>query len=441
MEIDNDTLFALDRAHLVHPLTAIGDSSNIIIKRAKGVWLYDLDDRRYLDARAQLCCVNLGYGHRGIIESVKNQIEELPFSALFYGFGHPRAIECAARLASLAPGDLNHVFFSSGGSEGNELSFSLVRQYWSNVKSTKHKIISRYEGYHGNTAAAMSASGMDMAGMPGVPTLVSGHVHMEPPYQYRRGRDMDPDAFARMCAAELAHTIEREGPDSVAAYIAEPIMGVGGYIAPPDGYWKLIREVCDAYDVLLIFDEVMTGFCRTGKMFASQTFDVIPDLLVVGKGINSNYIPCGGVIFNERIFEQVKGSYVTGVTNSGHPLAMAACLAAFDAYENENVCDNVNVVSEHIFSRLNDAAKQRNYIGEVSGKGLMIGLEIVKDKTSGEPVSPETCRSIVSKAIECGMLLRGRGSRICISPPLNLSLVDADTLCDCLLETLAAVFD
>lgn len=438
MSLSHEQLVILDKAHLVHPLTPIGSASNVIINRGEGSLLYDINDKPYMDARAQLCCVNLGYSHAGITAAIKKQLEELPFVALFYGFGHPRAIECAARIAAVAPGDLNHVFFSSGGSEGNELAFSFVRQYWAKVTPSKYKIISRYEAYHGNTAAAMTASGMDMAGLPGVPNLVTGHIHMQPPYQYRRGRQLSEDAFAQQCADELANIIECEGADTVAAFIAEPIMGVAGYIAPPQGYWKLIREVCDRYDVLLILDEVMTGFCRTGKMFASETYDIVPDMLVMGKGMTSNYVPCGGVIFNERVFEQVEGSYVTGVTNSGHPLAMAACIAALDAYEDENICENVKVISEYLFARLNDYAVSSAHLSEVSGKGLMIGLEFVKDKTSGEPVGPEVCQGIVSRAVDLGLLVRTRGSRICLSPPLNITHSEVDQICDKLFETLTA---
>ncbi len=435
----NEDLFALDRAHLVHPLSPVGEASRVIFDRGEGVWLYDLDGKAYLDARSQLCCVNLGYGHAGIIDAVKAQIDQLPFAALFYGIGHPSAIEAAARIAALAPGTLDHVFFCSGGSEANELAFSLVRQYWSKVKPTKFKFISRYEGYHGNTAAAMTASGMDMAGMPGVPGLLAGHIHIEPPYRYRRGRDMDPEDFAVMCANELARTIEREGADSVAAFVAEPIMGVGGYIPPPDNYWKLIREICDNYDVLLILDEVMTGFCRTGRMFASETYGVTPDMMVLGKGITSNYVPCGAVVFDDRVFEQVRGSYLTGVTNSGHPLATAASLAALDAYEGESICANVAIVSREVFTRLDAAAEQLDYIGEVSGKGLMIGVELTN--AAGESVSGETCQQIVGKALDIGLLLRARGSRLSISPPLNISIEEAGILCDRFLEAIAAVMD
>ena len=433
----NEDLFALDRAHLVHPLSPVGEASRIILNRGEGVWLYDLDGKAYLDARSQLCCVNLGYGHAGIIAAVKAQIDQLQFAALFYGIGHPPAIEAAARIAALAPGTLDHVFFCSGGSEANELAFSLVRQYWSKVKPTKFKFISRYEGYHGNTAAAMTASGMDMAGMPGVPGLLAGHIHIEPPYQYRRGRDMDPADFAVMCANELAQAIEREGADSVAAFVAEPIMGVGGYIPPPDNYWKLIREICDTYDVLLILDEVMTGFCRTGRMFASETYDVTPDMMVLGKGMTSNYVPCGAVVFNDRVFAQVRGSYLTGVTNSGHPLATAASLAALDAYESEDICSNVENVSRELLTRLDAAAEQLDYIGEVSGKGLMIGVDLTK--ADGEPVSGEACQQIVGKALDIGLLLRARGSRLSISPPLNISTEEAGILCDRFLEAIAAV--
>ena len=434
-------LQALDAAHLIHALTPVGDAAKVIIERGEGSWLYGIDGKSYLDARAQLCCVNLGYSHQGVIDAVKAQLDKLPFTALFYGVSHPPAIECASRIAAASPGTLNHVFFCSGGSEGNELAFSLVRQYWSKVKPGKFKFISRYEGYHGNTAAAMTASGMDMAGMPGVPALLPGFVHVEPPYQFRRGHHMDGEQFAQQCADELVQAIEREGADSVAAFVAEPVIGVGGYIPPPQNYWKLIREICDSYDVLLILDEVMTGFCRTGSMFAAHTYDVVPDLMVLGKGITSNYVPCGAVVFSDQISEAIRGSYLTGFTNSGHPLAMAACAAVLDACESENICSHVEAISQQIFARLNSAAEDLDYIGEVSGEGLMIGVELVTDKASGAPVRGDTCQQIVSKALDIGLLIRARRSRLSISPPLNISAEDADELCERLLEAAAAVLN
>jgi len=436
MNYDLESLLALDKAHLIHVLTPVGSAADVIIERGEGICLFDVNGKRYWDARSQLNCVNLGYSHKGIATAVQKQLEELPFLASFYSFTHPRAIECATKIAELAPGDLNHVFFSSGGSEANELALSMVRQYWAKKNPHKRKIISRYEGYHGNTAAAMSATGMDMAGVPGVPTLVPNHVHMEPPYQYRRGRDMDPDEFGQFCADELARKIECEGKDSVAAFIAEPILGVGGYIPPPDNYWRLVRDVCDAYDVLLILDEVMTGFCRTGHMFASDLYDIVPDFLVMGKGITSNYIPCGGVVIRDHIIDEIEGSYLTGVTNSAHPVSMAACLAAIDAYENEHICDNVNTLAAHFMNRLNEEFLPLPYIGEISGKGLMIGLELVKDKITGEAQAPDVCPSIVGTAVEHGLLIRARGSRLCIGPPLNTTVEEADQILDLFMAVL-----
>ena len=434
-------LIQLDGRHLVHPLTPIGTASRVIIERGEGSWLYGMDGKAYLDGRAQLCCVNLGYGHEGLIEAIGRQVRELPYLSLFYSFGHPQAIRAAGRIAAAAPGDLNHVFFSSGGSESNELALSLVRQFWSQIKPTKQKIISFYESYHGTTAAAMTASGMGMAGMPGVPAVVGGHVHIEPPYHYRRNPDLSPDAFADQCADELAAAIEREGADSVAALIAEPVMGVGGYIPPPDKYWKLVREVCDAFDVLLIFDEVMTGFCRTGNLFAAQTYEVVPDILVMGKGITSNYVPCGGIVFNERIFDAVAGSYVTGVTNSGHPLATAACNAAMDAYETDELGANIASVSDYLMTRLREAADQMTTIGEVSGKGMMIGIDLASNKAERHPVTHDVCQKVVADAQERGLLVRARGSRVCISPPLNLTMADAEILLDRLIQAIDFVLN
>ena len=302
-----DEILAMDEAHLIRFNTPVGRGATIAMERGEGVWLYDTEGNRYLDGRSQLNCVNLGHGNARLIEAIREQAGKLQYLSTFYQFTHPLAARVASRLAGLMPGELDHVVFSSGGSEANEMAFMVTRLYWSKVKPTKTKIISRFDGYHGNTTRTMSATGMAMGGQPGIQDIVPGHIHIAPPYMYRSGKS-DPKVYAEACAEQLRIMIEYHGPDTVAAFIAEPIIGVGGYMAPPPGYWPKIREICDRYDVLLIFDEVMTGFCRTGAMFAADLFDVEPDMITMGKGINSTYVPCGALGISDQIFDAIRGA-------------------------------------------------------------------------------------------------------------------------------------
>jgi len=431
-------LLRADRAHLVHPNLPLGEGAEIVFAGGQGVWLHDAAGRSYLDARSQLCCVSLGSGHPRLVRPIAEQAATLAYCAIFYGFSHPQAIRAAERIAALTPGDLDHVFFTSGGSEAIEAALSLARLYWSRQGSGKLTVVSRYLGYHGNTAAAMSATGMPMAGSDEIQHLVPGHVHVDPPYPYRMAAGLDPEAYARKAADDLAHTIEREGPGTVAAFLAEPVLGVGGYIAPPPGYWPRVREVCDAYDVLLVLDEVMTGFLRTGRMFACEHWDVVPDLLVLGKGIDSSYVPCGAVAFGSRVMDVVRGAPWSGFTSSAHPLAMAAVNAALDAYAEDGVAENVAAVGALVRERLAGELQRLPCIGEVDGLGLMLGLELVADRATRAALAPEVVARIGPAALERGLLTRGRGSRMAFCPPLVITPAEAELALDRLHDALAA---
>jgi putrescine aminotransferase len=420
-----DDLVALDRQHLVHPNMPVGATAPVVFERGEGVYLFDVDGRRYLDARSQLNCVNLGYRHPALDAAISAQLEQVAYVSLFYGFTHPQAVTAAARIAELAPGDLNRVAFTSGGSEAIEQALALVRLYWSNRDPARTTVISRLRGYHGNTAGAMSATGMPMGGLPGLPDIVPGHVRIAPPYPFRDGAD------ARQAADVLAAAIEAEPPGTVAAFLAEPVIGVGGYLAPPEGYWPLVREVCDAHDVLLIADEVMTGFRRTGPMFGCDIWDLVPDLLVMGKGINGSYVPCGGVVIGGRVEEVLDGVVLSGFTHGGHPLAMAAANAALDVYSDPAFVAHVDGVTTHIRTRLEGEHLELPGVADIDGLGLMIGIELdfAEDRTG----------RIVELALERGLIVRGRDNRLSFSPPLVISRDEADEALDLLHGVLADV--
>jgi putrescine aminotransferase len=421
----SDDLLALDRRHLVHPYLPVGDTAHVVFERGDGVFLYDVDGRRYLDARSQLNCVNLGYGHAGLNAAIKDQVDRLAYVSLFYGFTHPQAVRAAARLAALTPGDLDRLVFTSGGSEAIEQALALVRLYWSKVDPARTTVISRQRGYHGNTAGAMSATGMPMGGMPGQQAIVPGHVHIPPPYPFRDGAD------ARTAADALAAAIEHEPPGTVAAFLAEPLLGVGGYLAPPEGYWPLVREVCDSHGVLLIIDEVMTGFRRTGPMFACDHWGLVPDLLVMGKGMNGSYVPCGAVAIGGRIEEAIQGVSLSGFTHAGHPLAMAAVNAALDVYLDPAFEPRLAEVSAYARERLEAEFLEIPAVGDVDGLGLMLALDL-------DLPADRTAR-IVELALARGLITRGRDGRLSFSPPLVITREEVDEALDLLHEVLLEV--
>ena len=421
----SDDILALDRRHLVHPYLPVGDTAYVVFERGEGVFLHDVNGRRYLDARSQLNCVNLGYGHRGLIEAIESQVEQLAYVSLFYGFTHPQAVTAASRLASLLPGDLDRIAFTSGGSEAIEQALALVRLYWSKVDPARTTVISRLRGYHGNTAGAMSATGMPMGGMPGLPAIVPGHVHIPPPYPFRDGAD------ARAAADALAAAIQAEPAGTVAAFLAEPLLGVGGYLAPPEGYWPLVREVCDAYGVLLIVDEVMTGFRRTGPMFACDHWGLVPDLLVMGKGMNGSYVPCGAVAIGGRIEEAIQGVSLSGFTHAGHPLAMAAVNAALDVYLDPAFEPRLAEVAAHARQRLEAEFLEIPCVGDVDGLGLMLALDL--------DLPADRMARIVEVALGRGLITRGRDGRLSFSPPLVITREEVDMALDQLHEVLVEV--
>lgn len=439
MTLANDTL-TLDEAHLIRFNTPVGQGATIAIERGEGIWLYDIEGRAYLDGRSQLNCVNLGHSHPRLVRAIQDQVERLQYLSLFYQYTHPGAATAAHRIAGHLPEGIDRIAFTSGGSEANEMALMITRLYWSRVKPGKDKIICRYDGYHGNTAGTMSATGMAMGGMPGMQALMPGFVHIPPPYMYRSG-ETDPQAYAKSCADQLVRTIEYHGPDTVGAFMAEPIIGVGGYMAPPDEYWKTIREVCDRYDILLILDEVMTGFCRTGRMFACDLYGVKPDLITMGKGINSSYVPCGAVGVSNRICDAIAGAALSGFTNSGHPLAMAAVNAALDVYEQDRIDEHVEAVSTHVVERLQKEFSKLPIVGAVDGAGLMLGLEIVADKRTKEHLSPEVMARIMTRNLERGLITRGKGSRVAFCPPLIITEAEADKALDIMYQVLRGLVD
>ena len=358
----------LDAAHHFHPFTdkaGLAAKGARVITRGEGVWLTDSEGNRIIDGMAGLWCVNIGYGRKELAQVAARQMEELCYYNTFFQTTHVPAIALAAEIAKLAPGDLNHVFFAGSGSEANDTNIRLVRRYW-DVKGMpwRKTIISRWNGYHGSTMGGGSLGGMKPIHAHG--GKIDGIEHIDQPYWWGEGGDMDEDAFGLARAQQLEEKILELGPHNVAAFIGEPIQGAGGVIVPPKTYWPEIQRICDKYGILLIADEVITGFGRTGNWFGSQTFDIKPHIMTIAKGLSSGYQPIGGSIVCDEVAEVVgsAGEFFHGYTYSGHPVAAAVALENLRIMQDEKIVEHVRDVAHPYLKERWDALTDHPMVGE-----------------------------------------------------------------------------
>lgn len=425
----------VDAAHHLHPFT---DTQGLNAKGARvmtsgtGIHVVDNDGKRYLDGMSGLWCVNLGYGRRELIDAATRQLIELPFYNTFFQTTTDRAAELAEALCAIAPPGFQHVFFANSGSESNDTNIKLVRRYWDLMGQPERRIIiSRQNAYHGSTIAAGSLGGMgymhDQAGM------IPGIEHIKQPYWFANGQGMDKAEFGKVAAGWLEEKILEVGPEKVAAFIGEPIQGAGGVIIPPATYWPEIQRICDKYGILLISDEVICGFGRTGQMWGCQSVGSKPDLITFAKGVTSGYIPLGGVLVGERVAKvliEKGGDFNHGYTYSGHPVACAVAIANIRLIEE---LDIVRRVREEIGPRLaGHFAKLQDHplVGEAETFGMMAALHLLKDKASGAtfPEDQEIgmlCRGI---CFDNGIIMRAVGDRMIIAPPLVMTTKEVDEM-------------
>lgn len=434
--LPTDELQALDAAHHMHPFTA-GDQLALdgarVIVRAKGVTLVDSDGVQILDAMAGLWCVNIGYGRGELADVAARQMRELPYYNTFFGTTHPPAIALASKLADLAPGDLNHVFFAGSGSEANDTNIRLVRHYWASKGHPGKKIIiSRRNAYHGSTLGSASLGGMKpMHAQGGLP--IPDIHHIGQPDWYAEGGETTPNDFGLERARQLETAIQTLGEDNVAAFIAEPVQGAGGVIVPPDSYWPEIQRICDAHDILLIADEVITGFGRTGNWFGSETFGIRPDIMTIAKGLSSGYVPIGGSMVSDEIAAVVgaAGDFNHGYTYSGHPVAAAVALENLRLLEEESIVETVRRETAPYLMEKWSALADHPLVGEARIVGMMGSLALTPDKTSraafaGEPGAVGLrCRN---RCFANRLVMRHVGDRMIIAPPLVLTMSDIDDL-------------
>ncbi len=428
-------LQALDAAHHMHPFTANGGLAQKgarVITRANGVTLTDSEGHEILDAMAGLWCVNIGYGRDELAEVAARQMRELPYYNTFFQTTHVPAIALAAKIAELAPGDLNNVFFAGSGSEANDTNIRMVRHYWAmKGKPTKSIIISRKNAYHGSSVGSGSLGGMSAMHAQGGLPIPDIH-HIDQPHWWAEGGDTSPDDFGLQRAQELEKAILELGEDRVAAFIAEPVQGAGGVIVPPATYWPEIQRICDKYEILLIADEVICGFGRTGNWFGSETMGIRPDIMTIAKGLSSGYAPIGGSIVSDEVAGVIaQDEFNHGYTYSGHPVAAAVALENLRILEEENVLDHVRNVAAPYLKEKWEALTDHPLVGEAKIVGMMGSIALTPNKETRAAFASDAgtvgfiCRE---RCFANNLVMRHVGDRMIISPPLVITPEEIDTL-------------
>lgn len=428
-------LQALDAAHHLHPFTdhdALAKKGARVITRAHGVRLWDSEGCELLDGMAGLWCVNIGYGREELAEAAARQMRELPFYNTFFQTTHVPAIALAARLAELAPGDLNHVFFAGSGSEANDTNIRLVRHYWA-LKGQPQRtvLIARRNAYHGSSMGSASLGGMAAMHAQGGLPLPDIH-HIDQPHWYNEGGSLTPEEFGLARARQLEEKILEIGPERVAAFIGEPVQGAGGVIIPPASYWPEIQRICAKYGILLIADEVICGFGRTGEWFGSQTLGITPHIMTIAKGLSSGYQPIGASIVCDEVAEVIShDEFYHGYTYSGHPVACAVALENLRILEEENILGHVRDVAAPHLARAFGSLADHPLVGEAVTLGLLGSLALTPDKASRARFAAEPgtvgyiCRE---RCFANNLVMRHVWDRMVISPPLIITPADIDLM-------------
>ncbi|MBT9383926.1 aspartate aminotransferase family protein [Pseudooceanicola sp. CBS1P-1] len=428
-------LQALDAAHHVHPFSTnagFATKGARVITGADGCWLSDSEGEKILDAMAGLWCVNIGYGRDELAEVAARQMKELPYYNTFFMTTHVPVIALSAKLAELAPGDLNHVMYSSSGSEANDTNLRIVRTYWAEKgKPSKKVVIARWNGYHGSSMGSGSLGGMKSIHSQGGLPIPDIH-HIGQPDWWSEGGDMSPEDFGLMRAQELEQAILELGEDKVAAFIAEPVQGAGGVIIPPATYWPEIQRICDKYEILLIADEVICGFGRTGNWFGCQTMGIRPDIMTIAKGLSSGYQPIGGSILSDEVNAVIAATeFNHGYTYSGHPVAAAVALENLRILEEEKVIARLQDDTGPYLKEQFESLAQHPMVGEAKIIGAMGSLALTPDKaTRAKFAGKEGAVGFMvrERCFANNLVMRHVGDRMIISPPLVISKAEIDTL-------------
>ena len=441
-----------DKDHFLHSYTNMKDfpeEGSVVYAKGEGHFIFDYDGKRYIDGIAGLWCVNIGHGREEIAEVMANQTKKLAYYNTFGDATTQPAAELAAKLAALAPDNLNHVFYGTGGSMANDTAIKIVHYYFNQLgKPNKKKIISRVNAYHGSTYLAHALTGIQSSH---IGFDLAHHLihYISDPNPFRKPKDLSEADFLEYLIQEFEQTILDLGPENVACFIGEPIMGAGGVIVPPKGYFKRIFEVCKKYDMLFISDEVVTGFGRLGQMLATEpNFDVKPDLLVMAKGISSGYIPLGATMISDEIFEvlarpKADNPYFShGFTYAGHALSCAVGLENIRIMEKELMCYHVRQHGPYFEEQLKTLL-QLPIVGDVRGSHYMLGVEYVQDKSTKTPFDPSLnlTKKIYLKCKNKGLIIRPIGNVTVLSPPLTLDKAAIDTTVGILKESIVEVMN
>lgn len=436
----NYDIAELKRLDVAHHLPAQQDYKLIesmggsrIVTHAEGCYIYDGDGNRILDGMAGLWCVNVGYGREELVEAAAEQMRELPFYNTFFKTVTPPTVLLAEKIAKLTDNKLPHVFFNASGSEANDTVFRMVRHYWKLKGEPKRTVfISRWNAYHGSTVAGVSLGGMKVMHEQG-DLPVPGVVHVRQPYQFNEGRDMSPEEFGLVCAQAIEDKILEVGSENVAAFIGEPVQGAGGVIIPPANYWPEVERICRKYGILLVCDEVICGFGRTGNWWGHQTVGVTPDLMPMAKGLSSGYMPISATAVSKEIVDVLKtgGDFVHGFTYSGHPVAAAVALKNIEIMEREKLIERTRDDTGPYLAKALATLNDHPLVGETRSCGLLGAVEIVADKATGArfggaegtagPVVRDLC-------IENGLMVRGIRDTIVMCPPLIITHEQIDEI-------------
>src|SRR5919206_477199 len=424
--LDAKQIQELDKQYVLHSWSVQDQIAPLAVAGGEGRYFWDHEGNRYLDFASQLVNVSIGHQHPKVVAAIKEQADKL--TTIGPPMAHEKRSELARLIAEVTPGDLKMSFFTNGGAEANENAIKLARWY-----TGRQKIVARYRSYHGATAGAISATGdpRRWAAEPGIP----GVVRMLDPYTYRCPAGHPDPCPVCTGAPHLEEILQYEGAHTVAAVLLETVTGTNGIIVPPDGYLQSIRQVCDRHGILLICDEVMAGFGRTGRWFGVDNWDVVPDIMTVAKGINSGYVPLGAMIVREPIAEWIRSRYFAGgLTYSGHPLACASAVASIEAFQEEGIVENAAAMGEIFRTELAKLADKHPSIGEVRGLGCFWGLELVKDRDTREPLVPFNAAGeamapvtqLAKAAMENGLYLMTHWNVIIVAPPLTITREELD---------------
>ena len=435
----SEELLEWDEKHMLHSLGFVGKNAGFVFEDSEGIKVKDADGKECIDLASQLVNVNLGHNRKDVIEAAIAQMNKTMFISLLRGYASVPSIEYGQSLGEVVPTGLDHFLFTMTGADSNDCAFKIANLYYKVKNERRYKIISLFNSYHGTSRGVGGASGVGKGRMAECPPC-GEHIHIPNYFCYRCPFHKEYPSCGIECAKYLEYVIDNEGADTIAAFIAEPIQGAGGFISPPPEYFPMVREICSKHGVLFIADEVMTGFCRTGKMFGIEHWDVIPDIMTMSKGITSAYLPFGAVAISEKIFQTLNGQFfAVGSSESGNPICCAIASKCLAIYKEEKIAEHVTAVGHHLWERLEKDFLPLPHVGSISGLGLQVGLDIVVDKETKTIPGPDFPDLLQQRGIEEGLYLRVLTNRLCIGPPLIITEKEIDEALDRLYDLLTKV--